>query len=1356
MPLSIFSPRTREWFREAYGAPTPVQAEGWPAIASGRHVLVSAPTGTGKTLTAFLYWLDRLARESAANGPPEGVQVLYLSPLKALGNDIRENLSPPLRGLGIEGLVGASVRTGDTPAAQRRGMMKRPPQLLITTPESLYLLLTSGSGRAMLRTARCVIVDELHALLDSKRGTHLSVSLERLDALCGRRLQRIALSATVRPLQSAADFLSGGRGALIVAPRVSKAVDIRVDLPFADPAPARGKSVWPALCDRALRLSCEARSTLAFVDGRAQAEKLAHGVNALAGGQFARTHHGCVSREQRLDAEKQLRSGELKLLCATSSMELGIDVGDIDLVLQIDPPATISSTLQRAGRAGHRPGRTSVMQIFPKTDAGALAAGLAARGALEGETETAQIPQMCLDVLAQHLVSMAAAQEYSVGEALDLFRGAWPYREIGRDTLESVLCMLAGDHEHEREVPARARVVYDRIHSRVSGDGYTRLLALSSGGTIPDRGWYTVTLADGTRLGELDEEFVFEARLGDRFLLGAFAWRILQITRDRVVVASAPTEGAQSPFWRGDGRGRPMETGRYFGELLRGLGDAAHAGRLLPALGAFPLSAAASAAAAKHIEGQMKATGCLPDDRTLIAEHFRDEAGEHQLMVHSVFGRRVNHALSMLLRHEASRRTGMDVRAYADDDGVLLNLVGGRDIPDGLLHSLDPDTAGALTASLLPAEPMFSISYRYAAARSLMIGARTGARQPLWVQRLRGAESLSASVSQPSHPLIREASRECLNDLLDLAGLVSLLRDLRSGAVAVRELHAALPSPMALPLRRQAETELMYESPIPSAALAAAQARALALAPDAEALSQRSGPASRPENAQRLHALLLAEGDLVRGEADVPAEWLEQLAGQGRAACIEPGLWIAAEQRGLYRDALELFSPEALSRVIRRCLRFRGPQDAQGLADRYALEEPMCRGLLESLAAEGTAVPWQDSWVHRDLFESAQRLTLSLRRAAVETAPPERFAALLARRAESAGPPQEQLSLGLSALCGLPLDAALWEEAVLPARAAGYRPGLLDDLLSEGTFTYRVVREGDRLLVSFHSPEAFDPVLFVPPDGPLGKREAGLLGLLETQGALFAHAICSRMDGAPVTRELQALAERGLVRQDSFAPVRQMLSKRGATAGRFPAGGGASRRWERARPLRTADIDSQVADAFRLCPILCRETCVTLPFRTALERLRVMEYTSRARRGYFVRGLSGAQFVPEEDFSRVTAFLAGPAREFRCLNAADPAQAWGRCLRHSEGRGFLCVPGTAVVTFGGLPTAVFERYGESLRVFDGALGGGAAAAFTHAFRTGRIFPRRRRVTVRSFPPEAREWLEKAGFIREMMDYALYR
>lgn len=1338
MLADIFSQHTLDWFKKAVGEPTPVQVEGWHAIAQGGDVLVSAPTGTGKTLTAFLYWLDYLA--GLERPLKDGCVIVYVSPLKALGNDIRENLNRPLEGLGLSGIVRAAVRTGDTTQAERAKMLRHPPQIIITTPESLFLLLTSRGGRQALGTAQCVIIDELHSMIESKRGAHLMLSLERLDELCGRRLQRIGLSATIQPLDMAADYLSGGRGAKIVSPVVEKDLSMRVELAEDDFRQLPEHSIWPAISERTYELSQESRTTLAFVDGRSQAEKLAYGINNCAEEQYARTHHGCVSKEQRLEAEMQLRNGDIRVLCCTATMELGIDVGDIDMVVQVGAPRSIAGAMQRAGRAGHGPGRTSTMIIFPKTEADCLDAILAARGAMERRIEKAVSPEKCLDVISQHIVSMAASADYTVDEALKVINGAWPCRNVSRKELEGMLSMLAGDFEHELDLPVRPRIIYDRINGEFSGDNYSRMLAVSNVGTIPDRGWYTVTLQDGTKLGELDEEYVFEARLGDKFLLGAFAWRINEITREKVIVTPATPEGAQSPFWKGDMMGRPVETGAYYGALMREMNEAWYAGRIDECLDAYPVTSSAREAVKRHLGRQISATGTLPDDRTIIFEHFADSAGDHQLMVHSVFGARVNHALSMLLRHAAAEMTGMDVRGYDDDGGMLLYLMGGSEIPEGLWKKLDPDTAMRAVEALLPAEPMFSMAYRYALGRSDMLGVRGSGRQPLWIQRLRGAESLSGAVSQMGHPLVEEALRECRDDLLDMESAIRIIKDIRAGRIRVIEMRLSEPSPMALPLRRQVEAELMYEAPIPVSAKMVSMAQVQAIEPEKEAIETRYSRDVNIDGPDRLHSILMTEGDLMVGEVEADGAWFEFLAEKGRAMYIEPGLWIAAEHG-------EEYASGDMGRIVRRCLRYRGPQDAGTIAQRYAMDEIQAQEILDRLVSEGMAKIFEGMYVHRDVYESAQRLTVNLRRNRIKTAPANRFAAMMARELDGAGSPRARLESAMERLCRVELPAQWWEEIVFPARVPGYRAAHIDGILGEGAVQYRARTEDKKLMAAFYSAEDFELGDFVPAGGRISDEEKEILGILEKGGAQFDYTIARRMGGREVSPYLFKLVAKGLAGHDSFAALRRSLEGRKVIHMQMAG------RWERACRLRKLTAGEKLERAFLKNPILCRETVSEMSWAEALELLRTREMTGEVRRGYFVKGLGGAQFVRAEDFERVTAALDSDSDEYVCINAVDPAQMWGRVIPHEEGREFVCVPGTAIVLHSGRVACIFERQGASVRIFEEDAE--ALACFARAYKNHRIFTGKKKICVTEYPRGYAKMFEKAGFIREMLDYTIY-
>lgn len=1373
-PSDLFDPLTVSWFSRTLGTPTAVQEAAWPAIAEGGHTLVSAPTGTGKTLSAFLVFIDRLKAQARAGLLKQELSLIYVSPLKALAGDIRENLRRPLNGILEEELragfldsgpsdLSVAIRTGDTTQSERRGMIKKPPHILITTPESLYLMLTSKSGQSILHTARYIIIDELHALIDSKRGAHLMLSIARLDKLCKEPLQRIGLSATIEPLSKAAEYLSP-EPAAIIAPKMEKEVRLEITSPLAEKKPLMKDPVWQELAGMIYEKCLKARSVIAFVEGRRYAEKLAYYVNLLGGEGFARTHHGSLSKEQRFYVEDSLRNGSLRLLCATSSMELGIDVGDIDQVFQVGCPRSISSTMQRLGRAGHNPDRVSVMQLFPRAAVEGLYCGLTAEVVRQGGVEYSKPPRLCLDILAQHLVSMAAGSSYSLEEVMDILARAYPFAQVTLEDVRNVLCMLSGDYEHERDIPVRPRVLYDRIHDRVEGDAYSRMLAVSAGGTIPDKGLYSVKTDSGVKLGELDEEFIFESRVGDRFLLGTFAWQITDIQKDTVLVSQAPVGGARLPFWKGEIKGRRIQTGIAFGKLFKKLSLAEENGTLKAELLRMGLNEPAADSAAEYLKRQLAATEMLPNEGTILVEHFRDENGLRQMMVHSLFGRPVNEPLAILLREAARTQTGENISYVDDDDGILIFPFGDCELPEGLLYGISPDSAERILSAVLPAEPLFNMTFRYNTGRALMMGVRKSGRQPLWLQRMRSAEMLDALVKYESHPIIRETKRECMEDLWDLEGLKYVLNGIQNGNIRIREMYLETPSPMSLLLRQQTEASMMYDyTPTPSGIIKATEEslkQVQMIAPAAEQLALVSERLKLPEDENQLHSLLMMEGDLIAGELDIPIEWLETLVRREQVLYIEPGLWIAAEHKDKYESALLQENLTARAELVRKVLRYRGEGTAGQIGERYFWSEEEALKVLDLLKEQGIAVKQDEMYYHGELYQRAQRETVKSLRRQIRTLPSERYAALLVNRVQISAPPAEQLERTLKLLAGQSYQTSLWESTLLPYRVRAYRGELLDNLLAQGNFFWQLhTDEGLR----FHRYEDinWEADLSGITDTLEGNEKIVYEALLK-RGASFIQRLSGLTSGGSPFEALLNLAGKGLVCADSYLPVRwqQDHEKLEKTPARRRVGmrtkAMSAGRWEITHPLNELTTEQQLERVFDRMVILCKETAQGLNWTELLSVLRVWEYTGRVRRGYFIEGLSGIQFIREKDFTGTMAELEQPGDQTVWIPASDPSQPWGKYLAHRKEYSFLNVAGTAAAIKAGLPAAVFERQGKVLRIFDETELAETLKLFILEYNRKRLFPAQSRIVVKQYPKEAEAALTEAGFIREMQDYVLYR
>jgi ATP-dependent Lhr-like helicase len=1138
MPLSSFSPHVRAWFAQAFAAPTPAQAQAWPAIARGENVLVSAPTGSGKTLAAFLWALDRLSGDPSGGGA--GTRVVYVSPLKALAYDIERNLRVPLRGVGAQD-VRVGIRTGDTPQRERAAMARNPPDILITTPESLYLMLTSRA-RESLRGVEAVIVDEIHAVAGSKRGAHLALTLERLDAQVARAggsLQRIGLSATQTPLEEVGTFLVGpGREATIVDVGVRKQLDLRIEVPIesmAEPGvgtegdgvqsgalePLAGGestrgSIWPAIYPELLALVREHSSTIVFVNSRRSAERVALRLNELAasspdgGKEIARAHHGSLAREERTKVEELLKAGELPCLVATSSLELGIDMGAVDLVVQIESPKSVAHGLQRIGRAGHGVGEVSSGRIFPKFRGDLLECAVVARRMHEGLIEPTVVPRNALDVLAQQIVAIAVAHEADDGVRVDelyaLVTRTYSYSTLSRALFENVLDMLDGRYPSKEFGELRARIVWDRLAGTIRARRGARGLAVANAGTIPDRGLYAVVLPDGRRVGELDEEMVYEARPGQAFLLGASSWRIEEIGRDRVIVTPAPGAPGAVPFWKGDSVGRPAELGKAIGEFSRWAVEQQPETLQRD----YDLDERAARNLIAYLREQEAATRVLPSERAIVLERFRDEIGDWRLCILSPYGRRVHAAWGLALSARIRGRLGVEADAIASDDGIVMHLPD-LDVEDvdswggwgslGELVLLEPDEVHDAVTAELGGSALFGARFRENAARALLIPrAYPGRRTPLWQQRLKAQSLLEVARRYEDFPIVLETYRECLRDVLDVPGLQELLRGLSTREISLVEVETQTASPFASSLLFDYVATYMYEGDTPSA-----ERRAAALSLDRDLLHELLGQEelrelidpgalarveddlqhrsemTRATGRDGLHDVLRRLGDLTRAEvaervfAGVDADGLlSELERERRAVRVRVGgeeRLIAADEAGLYRDALgvvppgglpEAFladAPGALRELVARFARTHGPFTPDELFVRYRIDTGSVLRELErdgelvrgELRPGGTEREWCDVEVLRRL----RRASLAALRKEIEPADQRRLAGFLASwqgidRHSSSGAGVDRLREALVPLQGLALPVEVWERDVLPRRAGAYSPSWMDSLCASG------------------------------------------------------------------------------------------------------------------------------------------------------------------------------------------------------------------------------------------------------------------------------------------------------------------
>jgi ATP-dependent Lhr-like helicase len=1235
-PLDLFSEPTRAWFREAFAAPTQAQALGWPAIAAGQHTLLHAPTGSGKTLAAFLWTLDRLFTETAPRSREKRLRVLYVSPLKALTYDVERNLRAPLAGIRRTAEragkalpeVRVGSRTGDTPAEARRQLAKDPPDILVTTPESLYLMLTS-QAREALRGVEHVIVDEVHAVAGTKRGAHLALSLERLAALTDKPPQRIGLSATQRPLEAIAAFLAGAgedRTVQVVDAGERKRLELEVIVPVEDmtrmgeeldpneqpggpaAAPDGRRSIWPSIHPRLLELIRAHRSTLVFVNSRRLAERLAARLNELAGEELVRAHHGSIAREQRLEIEEQLKDGRLPALVATSSLELGIDMGAIDLVIQIEAPPSVAAGLQRIGRAGHQVGAPSTGKIFPKYRGDLLEAAVVVRRMLDGAIEETRIPRNPLDVLAQQLVATCADRAWSVGDLHTLVTGAHPFRDLSREQLEGVLDMLSGRYPSDEFAELRPRMVWDRAADTVISRNDARVVAITSGGTIPDRGLYGVFLAGdeggkGRRVGELDEEMVYESRVGEVFLLGASSWRIEEIKPDRVLVTPAPGEPGKMPFWKGDGIGRPIELGRAIGAFLRELepmkADAAEA-RLRDDHALDPLAARNLVA---YLAEQRETTGALPSDRQLVVERFRDELGDWRLCLLSPFGGRIHAPWAMAVEARMAE-AGRPAQAIWTDDGIALRLPDATEPPGEELFLLQPDELEDVLMSALGGSALFAAHFRENAARALLLPRRRpGQRTPLWMQRQRSSDLLTVASRYGSFPIILETYREILSDVFDVPALKEVLGGIRSRAIRVASVETRSASPFATGLLFDYVGTYLYEGDAPLA-----ERRAQALSLDRELLAELLGadelrelldPAAttdlelelqaltggrRVRTVDGLHDLLRRIGDLrtdeVAARTDLP-DVEAALSGLERDRRIIPlrlggeARWIAIEDVARYRDAFgssppagvaetwlqapDPAGPPPLDALLLRWARTHSPFTAAAPASRWGIAPSRVQERLRAQVdvgalLEGAFRPGgtEHEFADADVLRSLRRRSLARLRREVEPVPTAAFGRFLPawHGIGSAAVGHDRLLEVIGQLEGFPMPASILERDILPARVRDYTPRLLDELGSAGEVVWigRGPLGRDDGRVALYRRDRAELLAsagaFETGERPNGELHDAIRQHLERRGASFFGALRLSISAARSDDELLDalwdLVWSGEITNDTFAALRAL------------------------------------------------------------------------------------------------------------------------------------------------------------------------------------------------------------------------
>ncbi len=1368
-PLARFSVVTRDWFAGTFAAPTPAQADAWSAIADGHNTLVIAPTGSGKTLAAFLWAIDALAGAPRSEREP-GTRVLYVSPLKALAVDVERNLRTPLAGMARvaaqRGLptpeITVGLRSGDTPPAQRRQLISNPPDVLITTPESLFLMLTSAA-RQTLAGVQTVIVDEVHAIAATKRGAHLALSLERLDDLLPKPAQRIGLSATVRPADEVARFLSGASPTTIVSPPAAKTFELSVQVPVPDMANLENGSIWPDVEAQLVDLVETHNSTIVFANSRRLAERLTARLNEIhaertdtdrpatmqsakrdekepgneiqpaeanpkvAGGApahllgsgqtygaptlLARAHHGSVSKEQRAIVEEDLKSGRLKAVVATSSLELGIDMGAVDLVIQVEAPPSVASGLQRIGRAGHQVGEISRGVLFPKHRTDLIGCAVTVQRMLAGQIETMRVPTNPLDILAQHTVAASALEPLDVDRWFDTVRRSAPFATLPHSVFEATLDLLSGKYPSTEFAELRPRLIYDRDTGTVTARPGAQRLAVTSGGAIPDRGLFTVYLATDSetpsRVGELDEEMVYESRPGDVIALGATSWRITEITHDRVLVIPAPGEPARLPFWRGDDSGRPAELGRAIGAFTGELA-ALDRGPFESRCAELGFNEYATENLWRLLDDQRAATTVVPTDATLLVERFRDELGDWRVILHSPYGLRVHGPLALAVSRRLRDRYGIDEKPTASDDGIVVRLPdtvseSGVEAPPGAeLFVFDADEIDPVVTAEVGGSALFASRFRECAARALLLPRRhPGKRSPLWHQRQRAAQLLDVARKYPDFPIVLETVRECLQDVYDVPTLTGLMNDIAARKIRVVEIETATPSPFAASLLFGYVGAFMYEGDSP---LAERRAAALSLDPTllAELLGrvelrelldpdvvagtgrqlQHLSPDRAARDAEAVADLLRLLGPLTADEvaaraggADVGG-WLEALYAAKRALPVSfagGSWWVAIEDIGRLRDGVGVAVPvgvpasfteavaDPLGELVSRYARTHAPFTTTDVATRFGLGLRVAADVLGRLAADGKLVRGEfstdalgDEWCDADVLRILRRRSLAALRAQVEPVSTSAYARFLpawqgmgAGSAANAG--LDGLLAVIDQLAGVPLPASAIESLVLAPRVRDYSPALLDELLASGEVMWSGAGSisGSDGWVAFHSADTAPLTLAAGSEIEFTATHRAVLDMLAGGGAFFFRQLGQEGIGeAELKTALWELIWAGWVTGDTFAPLRAMLSGAPGRKRSAPA----HRQGRGKRPPRLSRYSVAHAQARAADPTVAGRWSALPPAEPdSTTRAHHQAELLLNRHGVLTRGAVGAEGIP-----------GGFAMLYKVLTAFEDA---GRCQR---------------------------------------------------------------------------------------------